>query len=269
LRQRYYDANIGRFTRRDVYEGRLEEPLTLHKYLYANGNPVNFIDPSGLSAGLASFDVSSWGIPLVDKIVAVLTAVSALKISIDLGSYIPEVLGGFGEGPQPEARDNTAHRPERNLIYGILGRLGGVGGFGDGPQPEVSNTETFPLDIDDLAIFIFSYDTKELRQNMSADGRPVAKGSGYEAHHIVPGGYTRAQFLRDIITEKGIDINEAVNGARLHTQNGRIDSHRGRNLHSNRAFEEIARRIEPLNTDEAKEELRRIGEEMENGTFEF
>lgn len=51
LRQRYYDTETGRFTKRDTYEGELEEPLTLHKYIYANDNPVYFIDPTGLSAG--------------------------------------------------------------------------------------------------------------------------------------------------------------------------------------------------------------------------
>lgn len=50
LRQRYYDPQNGRFTRRDTYEGGLGEPVSLHKYLYANGNPVNAIDPSGLFA---------------------------------------------------------------------------------------------------------------------------------------------------------------------------------------------------------------------------
>jgi RHS repeat-associated protein len=48
LRQRFYDAGVGRFTRRDTYEGRIGEPVTLHKYLYGNANPVNFVDPSGL-----------------------------------------------------------------------------------------------------------------------------------------------------------------------------------------------------------------------------
>jgi RHS repeat-associated protein len=47
-RARYYDTDAGRFTRRDDYEGRREEPLTLHKYIYANDNPVSYIDPSGL-----------------------------------------------------------------------------------------------------------------------------------------------------------------------------------------------------------------------------
>ena len=52
LRQRYYNQNSGRFTRRDTYEGRLSDPITLHKYLYGNANPVTYTDPTGLfSAG--------------------------------------------------------------------------------------------------------------------------------------------------------------------------------------------------------------------------
>lgn len=49
LRQRFYDQGVGRFTRRDTFEGRLLEPLSLHKYLYAHDNPINFTDPSGLT----------------------------------------------------------------------------------------------------------------------------------------------------------------------------------------------------------------------------
>jgi RHS repeat-associated protein len=48
LRQRYYDSSTGRFTRQDTYQGRLEEPFTLHKYVYTDNNPVNGIDPTGL-----------------------------------------------------------------------------------------------------------------------------------------------------------------------------------------------------------------------------
>ncbi|MDX2211719.1 MAG: RHS repeat-associated core domain-containing protein [Oculatellaceae cyanobacterium bins.114] len=48
LRQRYYNSDSGRFTRRDSFEGSLSEPLSLHKYFYAHNNPVNNIDPSGL-----------------------------------------------------------------------------------------------------------------------------------------------------------------------------------------------------------------------------
>jgi RHS repeat-associated protein len=47
LRARYLNTNTGRFHTQDTYEGRNGEPLTLHKYLYANGNPAMFADPSG------------------------------------------------------------------------------------------------------------------------------------------------------------------------------------------------------------------------------
>jgi RHS repeat-associated protein len=48
LRARQYDPYIGRFTSRDPIDGKFEEPLTFHKYLYCTNNPINFIDPQGL-----------------------------------------------------------------------------------------------------------------------------------------------------------------------------------------------------------------------------
>jgi RHS repeat-associated protein len=47
LRQRYYNSSNGRFTRRDDYEGNIFDTISLHKYLYANASPINFIDPTG------------------------------------------------------------------------------------------------------------------------------------------------------------------------------------------------------------------------------
>jgi RHS repeat-associated protein len=47
LRARYYDQNVGRFTQMDTWMGNNQDPVTLHKYLYANVDPVNNIDPSG------------------------------------------------------------------------------------------------------------------------------------------------------------------------------------------------------------------------------
>jgi RHS repeat-associated protein len=48
LRARYLDVSTGRFVSRDSFSGFYKEPLTLHKYLYANANPSNLTDPSGL-----------------------------------------------------------------------------------------------------------------------------------------------------------------------------------------------------------------------------
>jgi RHS repeat-associated protein len=50
LRARHYDPNQGRFTSLDPFPGYIDEPLSLHKYLYVNADPVNLIDPEGLAA---------------------------------------------------------------------------------------------------------------------------------------------------------------------------------------------------------------------------
>jgi RHS repeat-associated protein len=47
LRDRYYDSQMGRFIRRDTYEGQIANPITMQRYIYANGNPVSFLDPTG------------------------------------------------------------------------------------------------------------------------------------------------------------------------------------------------------------------------------
>ncbi|HSW59695.1 MAG TPA: RHS repeat-associated core domain-containing protein [bacterium] len=47
LRARYYNQNVGRFHTMDTWAGSLNNPITLNKYLYGNGNPVMYSDPSG------------------------------------------------------------------------------------------------------------------------------------------------------------------------------------------------------------------------------
>lgn len=55
LRARHYDVDRGRFTSMDPFAGYIEEPASLHKYLYVHADPVNLIDPEGLSAIETSF----------------------------------------------------------------------------------------------------------------------------------------------------------------------------------------------------------------------
>ena len=47
LRAREYNPTTKRFTQQDRYEGNPTNPLTLNKYLYANANPTNMVDPTG------------------------------------------------------------------------------------------------------------------------------------------------------------------------------------------------------------------------------
>ena len=46
-RARYLNTTTGRFWSMDTNEGDDQSPISLHKYLYASGNPVNRMDPSG------------------------------------------------------------------------------------------------------------------------------------------------------------------------------------------------------------------------------
>ena len=48
LRARSYDPTLGSFTSRDPINGTLKDPQTQNGYNYANDNPINISDPSGL-----------------------------------------------------------------------------------------------------------------------------------------------------------------------------------------------------------------------------
>ncbi len=50
MRARYYNPTIKRFINQDVIQGSLDNAISLNRFAYANGNPVSYIDPFGLSA---------------------------------------------------------------------------------------------------------------------------------------------------------------------------------------------------------------------------
>jgi RHS repeat-associated protein len=47
LRARWYSTAQGRFVSRDPFAGLMEQPTTLHPYLYVGNSPINLTDPSG------------------------------------------------------------------------------------------------------------------------------------------------------------------------------------------------------------------------------
>ncbi|MBE7436689.1 MAG: RHS repeat-associated core domain-containing protein [Anaerolineales bacterium] len=53
LRARYYSSGDGRFLSRDTWGGDYNRPLSLNRWGYVEGNPVNFVDPTGhISEGM-------------------------------------------------------------------------------------------------------------------------------------------------------------------------------------------------------------------------
>jgi RHS repeat-associated protein len=44
---RYFDPKLGRFLTQDSYLGQIDDPPSLHRYLYGNANPTFYTDPTG------------------------------------------------------------------------------------------------------------------------------------------------------------------------------------------------------------------------------
>ena len=47
FKARFYDPETGRFLSQDAYQGTQDNPPSLHRYLYAYGNPTYYTDPTG------------------------------------------------------------------------------------------------------------------------------------------------------------------------------------------------------------------------------
>ena len=73
----------GTFTSMDTYGGSIFDPTSLHKYLYANANPVTYCDPSGYDATYAELDAGMAGSAIIDDMMATAGDV-AFKIGMEL-----------------------------------------------------------------------------------------------------------------------------------------------------------------------------------------
>jgi RHS repeat-associated protein len=82
LRARHMSPSTGRFFTQDTYEGVQHDPLSLHKYLYANANPVNRIDPSGNF----SFSIGSLTITL---------SIQSILVNMAIGAFSGAMLGAL------------------------------------------------------------------------------------------------------------------------------------------------------------------------------
>jgi RHS repeat-associated protein len=50
LRARWYNQGTGRFLTRDTYPVDFQNPVELNRYVYVANNPIDAVDPSGLTA---------------------------------------------------------------------------------------------------------------------------------------------------------------------------------------------------------------------------
>jgi RHS repeat-associated protein len=91
LRARYYNPITGRFLSRDPLAGDPTVPRTLHKYLYADGDPVDLVDATGRGAAFEKF-----------KLTVTIVAVAGLQMIQRMGPYeLTRAIGAvacFGKG---------------------------------------------------------------------------------------------------------------------------------------------------------------------------
>jgi RHS repeat-associated protein len=104
LRDRFYDVGAGRFLRRDVYEGSLDDPLSLHKYTYAHSNPVIYTDPSGFITRaelLAAFKVADilFTLAYPDPLSVAMLVASPPGVPAGFAKGLNKVFGGIARGP--------------------------------------------------------------------------------------------------------------------------------------------------------------------------
>ena len=86
------DPSTSSFTTMDMYNGVLEDPISLHKYLFANSNPLKYRDPSGhkVSAG------STYSIEEMDLVTALMSILSGVDYTSSLFGAFELVAWGVG-----------------------------------------------------------------------------------------------------------------------------------------------------------------------------
>lgn len=99
LRARYYDPVIGRFNQRDTFAGNIEDPQSLHKYVYTNDDAVNGSDPNGQFT--------------VGELLLVISFTIVLFLAVQELKY--EVLNQYSGSP-PTATENAALKDARDFI---------------------------------------------------------------------------------------------------------------------------------------------------------
>jgi RHS repeat-associated protein len=109
LRARSYSPAQGRFMTRDQFSGRTEVPGSLHRYMYANADPVNRIDPSGRESLL--------------ELISVQAGEAALDVAEELPEAIAARCAAMGTAEQASVAIEVA-----GLGLGLVSTLGGLAG---------------------------------------------------------------------------------------------------------------------------------------------
>jgi RHS repeat-associated protein len=124
LRARYLNTDTGRFWSMDIFEGDPEAPQSVHKYCYANCDPINGIDPSGfftlaeLMEAVGANEVieasriiiANRGRKKAIQVIGCVVGAEGIKRAIDYEMHHPIPLGMGGPDKNLMPLPSEAHR---------------------------------------------------------------------------------------------------------------------------------------------------------------
>jgi len=112
-RARYLNTATGRFISMDTVDGQDRDPLSLHKYLYSEGNPVDNLDPTG-----NEIDEVMGGLGMMDTINAMpiisLRVINAIKRALLYHVVVVTLPTGSTYEPLSKVKN-----PDQAVIAGV------------------------------------------------------------------------------------------------------------------------------------------------------
>ena len=112
-----------RFVNADIVSGEITNAITLNRYAYANGNPVSFVDPFGLSANALKIIA---GVAIISGL-AVATALTGGTAGVIVGSaLVGAAVGGTAGAVTGYAEDGVDGAVNGFLTGTIVGGVSGA-----------------------------------------------------------------------------------------------------------------------------------------------